>query len=818
MRVFVWSLVLALTLLPYIGLHTAYGQAANESASETTSPSVDLSTVPPHSKDNVAEPPVGGEPVPPLKPGRNIKPEALIPGPMREVPSPIAPSKPPTGYPGLPPSEPLPTIPDDFVSFYADQTRTVFEEGIAVQTFTTGNVIARFRDIMVTANNAQADYRTNIAVFEGNVIFKIGKEEVCGNKITLNMRTGAWSFLDANTTITPQFAKGWLNAPVFASGEQLQGRRQQQIIGYKTEATTCNLQQPHYELSSRSIAVYPNNKAVLRDVTVYALGRKLFTLPRLVIPLRDINKNPDIVPTVGQTVEEGYFVKTAYSYFGSKAQAGFFLLDVMTRKGIGQGLRHTYQYPKVSGGVRFYHIHDNNIDQDTLTGRVDHNQELGTLRLNLSSDFRSNSYIYAPQSKTMINQLTLTRPRPTANSSLVLNQSVDNVFQRSSTLSGVLRHDQHFANNSFLDTSFDYTSFNFNDSTQAQLISQALYTKNEEKFDWNISAQKITDLSDEAFVGRGRFAGIERLPELSLLSDSARLGKLMPFQLPLRMNLRYGRYAEMPVGTELDRIYAEIGLPVHNYSLSNTWNLSAGAGFRQFVYSNDTAQYSVDTSAELSKRLGDESTFALVYRYQRPKGFTPFRFDYIGRYNVINTQLNIKDSERLKLSILGGYNFEQSQFPWQDSTIRLSFQPTNSVLLYTATGYDFNRSNWRTVINQLRIRAGEAFKLDIGTRYDPIRKKLASIRTLLDTPIDKKTRLQALVGFNAFTSEFDYRNFMITRDLHCWEASITYTDQGGFYLNKGVFFNLRIKAFPIYRDFGVGAFGQALDTSVGQVY
>jgi hypothetical protein len=43
-------------------------------------------------------------------------------------------------------------------------------------------------------------------------------------------------------------------------------------------------------------------------------------------------------------------------------------------------------------------------------------------------------------------------------------------------------------------------------------------------------------------------------------------------------------------------------------------------------------------------------------------------------------------------------------------------------------------------------------------------------------------------------------------------------DQGGFYNNRGVYFNVRIKAFPMLDDFGVGNFGQALDTSVGQVY
>jgi len=150
--------------------------------------------------------------------------------------------------------------------------------------------------------------------------------------------------------------------------------------------------------------------------------------------------------------------------------------------------------------------------------------------------------------------------------------------------------------------------------------------------------------------------------------------------------------------------------------------------------------------------------------------------------------------------------------------VRFTIQPTRNLLLYTATGYDFNRSQWRQVINQLRVRCGNDFRLDLGSRYDPTRGKLATLAGLLDTPLGTKYRLQAVAGWNGFTNSFDYRSLRLTRDLHCWEASLTYVDQGGFFNNQGLFFNLRIKAFPLVDNFGMGNFGQALDTSVGQVY
>ena len=75
---------------------------------------------------------------------------------------------------------------------------------------------------------------------------------------------------------------------------------------------------------------------------------------------------------------------------------------------------------------------------------------------------------------------------------------------------------------------------------------------------------------------------------------------------------------------------------------------AGGAGFKQFAYGDDTAQYSIDADAQLSKKLSESSTFALTYRYQQPRGFTPFRFDFIGKYNIINASLNLEDSEKFK--------------------------------------------------------------------------------------------------------------------------------------------------------------------------
>jgi hypothetical protein len=693
------------------------------------------------------------------------------------------------------------------------------EDGRPARSTITGPAVVYYRNVVVTASEGgEVDWKTNVGTFRGDVVFRIDSQEARLKSLTLNLKTKEWTGSGAITTIQPWFAKGYLNAPVFAAGTSIDGQGTRRIDVRDGDSTTCNLPHPHYRFTAESVVVYPDEKIIFRDASMYALGKRLFTVRRFVVPLRQLERNPNLIPRTGQTLEEGYFVKTSYSYLGNRTHTGFLDLDVMTRKGVGQGLRNHWRSNNYFGQAQIYHVYDNNIDQNTLTGRLDHTQLLGTVRANFSTDFRSNSYLYAPESKTLVNQIGLTRDRPGATTSLNYAQSINNYFTRTSNTSGVLRHRQLMGEANRLDLNFNYIGFSGSQSpTRARLTSDVLFERDEGKFDWRISAQKFTDLSDEAFVGATGFGGVESLPEVGIATDSRRMRRSL-FGLPANLRFTYGKYNELPANTEEGRAFLALDTPVRRYSMGSSWTLAAGAGFKQYAYTDDTAQYSFDTSAQLSKTLGPKSLLNFTYRFQRPNGFTPFRYDYVGKYNVLNASVDLRDSRRFRLSVLTGYNFLQSAFPWQDVVLRMTMEPSRHFLLYTATTYDVNNSRWRTLINQIRVRSGEDFKLDIGTRYDTQSKKFASARVLLKTPLGDKTTLEGIAGYNGFTRSFDYRGVAVTRDLHCWEATLAYVDQGGFYTNRGFTLNLRIKAFPIFRDFGLGAFGQLEDTSVGQVY
>ncbi|MEN6370968.1 MAG: hypothetical protein ABFD64_03060 [Armatimonadota bacterium] len=751
------------------------------------------------------------------------------PGPEGETPH--EPSQPPTGYEPTPGPTVTVTggvnvpVGPNQLRLDAQIWRVEFEESVAVLVTAEGNVKAIYQNYTVLSETARIDLKTKIATFSGNVIFQVDGLDVHGSELSINLDTRGWNFESAKSEIKPESFPELIKAPVFLSGSSVSGRSDNFAQAINGGFTTCNLEHPHYFISAKSIAVWPNEKLVARDATFIALGKRIFRIPLLSIPLTRLRERPSIMPSVGQTEEEGFFLKTAYTYAATVANSGNLKLDLMTEKGVGLGIDDLYTVKTGQGNLNLYQLSDKNRDLNTLTGRWTHQQKFGTITANLTSDYRANSYQYASQSTSLSNELHLSRNQPGASTDFGIRQSLNHGFGRYGTWTSTLQHNQQFGEQSSAVINFDYfrseSPFSINNETvnaaTAQLVSGLDYSQRAKRYDWNLRINKINDLSDDILIKNlgSQFTGTEKLPELELTTSGERLGKTF-FGLPTLLRLAVGKYSEDLGKVETERMVADIDVPSRKYKLSDQLNLAVGGGFRQYVYGDDTAQYSIDTTADLTRQIGKESSAALTYRFLRPRGFTPFRFDFIGKYNTLSARLNMRETQRFRFSLYTGYNFEQEDFPWQDISFKMAFAPNDQYLFYTSTGYDLNRSKWRSLINQVRVRLTDNFKLDVGSRYDIAESKLASIKAQIDTPFGSLWHIRANAGYNGYTSEFDYRNIQLVRDLHCWELSLTYVDQTSFWQQKGLMLNLRIKAFPLFDSFGVGQFGQALDTSVGE--
>lgn len=208
----------------------------------------------------------------------------------------------------------LPVSAEDSIKLSADVTRWYSSDKVTA----TGNVQATYRDYTITADSAEADLNTNIAVFHGKIRLSTKENTVEGEDLTLNLKTKDWSLNNANSAVNIQPLQGGsgYQTGMGIQTSQTSGTETPKNTGiayvhsshlsgnekdFKLETgslTTCDLDHPHYFFSADEMEIYPNSRIIAHGVSMTGLGKRLFSLNSLIIPIKGLNRN--IFPQIGR--------------------------------------------------------------------------------------------------------------------------------------------------------------------------------------------------------------------------------------------------------------------------------------------------------------------------------------------------------------------------------------------------------------------------------------------------------------------------------------------------------------------------------------
>lgn len=694
----------------------------------------------------------------------------------------------------------------------------------------TGAVQVVLKELKVQGELLQADLNASTAFFKGPVTLTGRGETVKGQGLSINLKTREWKFDTASAELSPQFLKG-AKAPVFVEGSHLDGT--DKLVNLSgCDLTSCGLKHPHFMLKAKSIAIYPGDKLVAKGVTFLSGGKRVFWLPRFEVPLQQSASRQFEMPLIGQSVQEGAFVKTSYNYMATRSSHGALKLDLMQKMGVGAGLEQGYTFGGATGTLSLYQF----LNSGQRTGRLQHSQKLGDMRLQLNADFRDNSYQYAPSSRTKNIALYLTRNVKASDTSLSLNTNSVSGYQdfRNNSLTSSFQHTQRIGTRLLSSLALDYSNFSSTASgstnSDSQLNSRLDFKDRLPNFDFALSANKHFALGGSSPTQF--YSGVQKLPEMSLTTDGTRFKNGLLAKLPIRMSIGYGNFLEQPTNIQTSRMLLQMDMSGKEWKWGQT-GLNITGGFRQTLYGDSTAQYMITENVALTRNLGGNSQASLNYSYQRPYGWTPFRFDYVVPYKVSTGRVNWEPSKKLNVLLATGYDFLSNGFHWQDALLRTTYKPIKGVEVMNSATYDLNpntptapnRRGLRGITTRLKLDMPNGFVLDAGARLDArigygtaTRSRIGAVKAHVSTPMWGKWKIEAYLGQDGYMK---YRDIMLTRDLHCWEASVIYVNEGGvggMQAQQGFRFAISLKAFPFQQRFGIGQFGQSLDSGIGEIY
>ncbi|BCW95777.1 MAG: hypothetical protein WHS44_07515 [Fimbriimonadales bacterium] len=682
------------------------------------------------------------------------------------------------------------------------ETQQAFRYDSASDTAQGESITARWREYLL--ESARFEGRTRDAeyrFFEG-VRLTSERLRAQGDSLSLNTRTRRWTLLQGRAELTPAFTENRLSESLHLQGAQIEGE-ENRIHAELCTATTCGLEHPHFHWSARTLEATPGARAVLREVRLSILGRTVLRLPYVVVPLREGDSSP--LPDAGYTEEEGFYLRYALAYLLAQGAVGSARFDLMQKRGLGINLQQQY----ARGDLNLYLLRDLRQRADSLTGRWQQAQPLGALQTRWNAEYRRNSYLLFGDNTAWSLRTDWTLPAPSGQTGLSLAESRNRTGAFENINRTLALQDTRRIGRLQSNLSGEYLEFEnlFNDTR----------TGNRQ---WNLRANLRYGLAREASlqldferfapVGESSvFGGLERLPELSLLASGRALGAP-----DSQLRLSVGRFAE-GFQTRLTRErYAfewqgRAGRPPRDTETrpSLAWNYR----FRQTFYSDDTAQYLLQSALEQRTPLSARSSISLRWNYLRPYGYSPLGLDRTGVYNLLSGELRLSFGGGWTLGAQTSYDLlalEGGRDPWSLLNLNLEYAPAEWLRGRLQLRYDPNRERWRSLQTDLLWRFGDS-QLALAARYDPERARWGSVFLRVDALKWGRSRISFLTQYNGYLNRFESRQALWVYDLHCAELEVRYIDNPfGFRRDTGLQVFVRLKALPSFSRFGFGQLGQ----------
>ena len=697
----------------------------------------------------------------------------------------------------------------------------------------------RARDIKVVAGEYTVTGKFAEGVMDKEIAFTGGAtltyrgQTINGETIRFSPPTKRYRIEGLHSSLSPEFLGGRLLSPLNLRGSEIYGRQNEPIIGIDIDATTCERANPHYFVRAGEVRVEPGKTVILKRATLVFWGKRIITLPTLVIPLNRRIRNSGYTPQFGRSVDEGFFVKSALNYLLADRAPGLFRLDLMEKKGIGTGIEQDWNLAKTAGLLALYAIPTGGTNKN-LSGRLNNRFNLGGGEmLTLDTDYQKNSYQALPETTNSSTRLGFNRSVAGSNTGLNMSkQSTQSGGSSNTSLAANLTQGFQFGRSISTNFNADYSQYKSGSGSSTLQTTETLATRfqadqRSQNYSLQLTANRNVPIGQRATGSF--FGGVERLPELSLTNYRFTQGWLS--RIPANFLLSAGRYMEGGSGsasstTQTDRAVFGFDITNTRLSLSKSTDLNVAGGFQQSMYGDGFAQYVIRNNTTLTQRWNKRSGVNFNYTYQRPEGGTPFRFDQLGQYHALNADAGFLDDRRLQLTARVGYDFARTSFggapaqPWQTLSANLLIRPVNWARMRNLFTFDPNTGKMVSATASLQIRGHRELSFDTVARYDPSRHRFGNINSYINLPIGNQWRVLAILQYNGYLNRFESRNLEVIKSLSdCMEASFTYIDNPfGFRNDRQFYFQIRIKALPTIQRFGTGQYGQALDTGIGEIY
>jgi lipopolysaccharide assembly outer membrane protein LptD (OstA) len=634
------------------------------------------------------------------------------------------------------------------VIYEADNIEYLREQGMIIG---KGNVVIKYADITITADEVKIDIKGKKAYAEGRAFLVQGDKTFSGEHIVYDFGAGQGIIDNIEVFVHPWNIKG----------KKIEKKTNKEIVVTEAFMTTCDLENPHWKIAAKKIIIFFEDKIIAKNVVVYIGKVPVFYWPRYVESLKD--KRGKFVFVPGNNSDWGVYLFSGYKYYFNKDNIGVFKVDWRQKKGTAFGYDHEYKYEKAEGVVRTYYLNERDRDSHPITEKeryrikwthkqdfteniwgVSEWQELSDE--DIIKDYVKKEYEQDPEPESY---LYLQRKFEQANINLYTNKQT----------------------NSFFDTIEYQPEINLF-INKLNIGKLPLYFNS----DWT-----ATNLNKEYILSSDSTNRIDMYQELNLLKKIGIIA-IKPY-----VGVRQTYYSQSKYDEEELRgvFYNGISLSSKAYSTmyhySEFWDIERLRLVYQpsieYVYNYEPTV----KNSYLNQFDGIDSITKQNY----------IRFKFENRLQTKRLRKNgINNWDLVKHKIYFDYHPDGIEYKGGKRDIsyiydRLEISPFEWVAIDFKSKIDAYEKDWEEFKFDFNLNRKNKGKLGLGYHY----RKDNNSDALVDVSVKlgKKWRAKVVNNYDFENRRMSRQQYSIFRDLHCWQTAFTYVNEKDDYTSENEF-------------------------------
>ena len=201
---------------------------------------------------------------------------------------------------------------------------------------TEGNVTVKYEDYTINADRLKKIANKNIISGSGNVEFTQGSRIIKADNLIFDVDTKLAKIFNSESYDT--------DLKLRYGGEETLVEGNKRIFVKNGWFTTSPYENPSYKINASELEIYPNRKAIARNIGFFAGGKTWFKLPYYVTSLKPSTQRATLFPYIGMDSDRGFFGIMGFDYDLGPLAQGFVDFELSTKQKLALKFSNDYAF------------------------------------------------------------------------------------------------------------------------------------------------------------------------------------------------------------------------------------------------------------------------------------------------------------------------------------------------------------------------------------------------------------------------------------------------------------------------------------------